>query len=205
MTDWPLSYQWLTLGKACGTQKMISDVSFLSKHTRQYRAMFRLHTGLHCLTTFIRSFTALLLCTTFCSTIFCSAVFFSALLCWAGQDSHTPSESTLQNSGCMLQLLLPAVRRAYKQPGVSLCVCASARGLLTLKLPSLVGSSGAQLIANTDGLAAFLSAHRNTRPSYKTQINTKRDMRFIWHQLCVAPRHHDTQNSWAEILLVGLI
>lgn len=59
-----------------------------------------------------------------CSNLSLSVVFFSVLLCLAGQDSNTPLREA---SGSMLPLLLPAVSRAYKHPGVYVYVCVCVR------------------------------------------------------------------------------
>lgn len=67
-------------------------------------------------------------------------VFGLALLTWTWQP-RSP-ERSLRMSGSTLTLLLPAVSRAYKQAEGCVCVC------VTLKLPSVVSSSGSQLIAH---------------------------------------------------------
>lgn len=71
-----------------------------------------------------------------CSVTFCSAVLFSVLLCWAGQDSHSPqreASGTPEESYhyCFLQ----SAELTNRQESICVCVCALYEGPWPWSLP----------------------------------------------------------------------
>lgn len=153
-----------------------------------------------------------------CSIIFCSAVFFSALLCWAGQDSHTPQrEASGTPEARYHYCFLQSAELTNRQECICVCLCVHVCVCMRALDPKSPLTGGllwlSELIANTDAPAAFLSVHRDTRLSNKcickhtyfsTLTCTHKQIRILFNlkiKLCISPLYEDPHT----LILIELI